>query len=78
LEGGMTSAYRRDHIHSVRNDEFERLGEVSRARIVAMVGELEALYPAGPAVSSGERKALQRAAARFLIDSGKAQAAGEV
>lgn len=73
----MTSAYRRDHIRSVKNDEFERLGVASRADIMAAITTLAALYPT-PVASSGETKAAYRALARYLIDSGKASAAGEV
>jgi len=74
----VTSTYRRDHIRSVKSDEFERLGAASRADISTMVAAFEARWPAGDPASEGERTALRRAAARFLIDSGKASAAGEV
>jgi hypothetical protein len=73
----MTSAYRRDHEPFPRNDEFERLGVGARTDIVAAVVAFEALYPS-PSASSGETRALERAFARYLIDSGKASAAGEV
>jgi hypothetical protein len=66
----MTSAYRRDHIRSVTNDEFERLPAQARADIVALSDNLAAIYPT-PVATSGEVKALRRAMARFLIDSGK-------
>ncbi len=71
----MTSAYRRDHILNVKNDEFERLTTTARANITASITAFAALYPA-PVASSGERKALERAMARYLIDSGKASTAG--
>lgn len=71
----MSSTYRRDHIKSVRNDEFERLDAPARADIVAAVTAFEGLYPA-PVASEAEKTALRRALARFLIDSGKASLAG--
>lgn len=73
----MTSAYRRDHIKSVKNDEFERLSAPVRAVIVAQCSAFEALYPT-PVASTGEMLALRRAMARFLIDSGKASLVGAV
>lgn len=66
----MTSAYRRDHEPFPRNDEFERLGPEQREDIVDLVTLFEERYPT-PVASSGERAALRRAMARFLIDSGK-------
>lgn len=71
----MTSDYRRDHILDVKNDEFERLKAPARANITAAVASLAALYPT-PTASGGEARALERAMARYLIDSGKASAAG--
>ena len=73
----MTSTYRRDHILDVKNDEFDRLATSARSNIVDMVDAFEALY-AEPVASAGEVRALQRALARFLIDSGKASEAGVV
>jgi hypothetical protein len=73
----VTSAYRRDHILNATNDEFERLSVSGRINVTAAVAALAALYPT-PVASSGERRALERAMARYLIDSGKASAAGLV
>lgn len=70
----MTSTYRRDHILTVKNDEWEWINATARADVIALVNALSALYP-GP-VTAGETKALYRACARYLIDSGKASAAG--
>lgn len=74
----MTSAYRRDHIKSVRNDEFERLTEPGRMSIIAASDAFAAsvVTEGTPLPSSGERLALRRAMARFLIDSGIAGARG--
>ncbi len=71
----MTSDYRRDHILDASNDEFERLTSAARMDIVAAVAAFAALYPT-PAASAGETMALERAFARYLIDSGKASTAG--
>ena len=71
----MTSAYRRDHITDPSNDEFERLTVEARMVLVAMETALAANYPL-PVASSGEVRALLRAGARYLIDSGKASTAG--
>ncbi len=71
----MTSDYRRDHILSASHDEFERLTGPARTDIVAAIDAFAVLYPA-PAASAGEKMALQRAFARYLIDSGKASSAG--
>lgn len=73
----MTSTYRRDHILDLKNDEYERLGATARGRINNVVAILEGFYEL-PAASEGETKALRRACARYLIDSGKASLAGEV
>jgi hypothetical protein len=73
----MTSDYRRDHILDVKNDEYERLGTAARGHINNVVAILEGFYEEPPA-SAGETKALKRACARYLIDSGKASLAGEV
>lgn len=74
----MTSAYRRDHIKGVRNDEFEALTEPGRMSIIAAadIFEAAARNAATPVPSAGERLALCRAMARFLIDSGIASARG--
>ncbi len=71
----MTSAYRRDHITSPANDEFEALTTSARNNITASITAFAALYPS-PTASAGEVRALQRAFARYLIDSGKASTAG--
>lgn len=71
----MTSSYRRDHILSVKNDEFERLNLTARTNINTVVTALAAMYPT-PIADSGETVALRRACARYLIDSGKASIAG--
>lgn len=73
----MTSRYRRDHIKSVKNDEFEALAEPARLLIMQHASEYEAAVDTDtPMVSSGERTALRRAMARFVIDSGIASARG--
>lgn len=72
----MTSSYRRDHITNVRNDEFERLSVAARSAITAAIASYAANYPLGTNPSAGEYRALERAFARFLIDSGKASANG--
>jgi hypothetical protein len=71
----MTSAYRRDHITDVSNDEFDALNLAARLDIVGRIDALDMLYP-DPVASNGEKRALQRAFARYLIDSGKASQAG--
>lgn len=71
----MTSAYRRDHITDPSNDEFDALTTAARLNIVAAIDSFEALY-ALPVASAGENRALERAFARFLIDSGKASNLG--
>jgi len=71
----MTSTYRRDHIKSPKNDEFDALTSPARFDIASAVAALNSLYPT-PTPSQGEVRALQRAMARFLIDSGKASANG--
>ena len=73
----MTSAYRRDHIAKPSNDEFMRLASSARLNITAAIDAFAALYPL-PVASNGEKLALQRAFARYLIDSGKASQAGVV
>ena len=71
----MTSTYRRDHITDPSNDEFNALATSARNNIVASITAFAALY-ALPVASSGETRALERAFARYLIDSGKASLAG--
>lgn len=73
----MTSAYRRDHITNPSNDEFDRLDASARADITSTIESFTTYY-ATPIASSGEVRALERAFARYLIDSGKASAAGVV
>ena len=74
----MTSAYRREHIKSVRNDEFEALDPVAQA----IINNAAAFYEGAidtdetPTPSSGQRTALKRAMARFVIDSGIANFRG--
>lgn len=76
----MSSTYRRDHILSVKNDEFERLSDAGRAIVNNGASFFEGMADADstPAPSSGERTALRRAMARFVIDSGIASARGWV
>lgn len=76
----MSSTYRRDHILSVRNDEYERLSDAGRAVINNAASFFEGLADTDdtPTPSSGERVALRRAMARFVIDSGIASARGWV
>lgn len=76
----MTSSYRRDHILSVRNDEFERLSSAGQDIIInaAAFFEGQADTDDTPEPSAGERVALKRAMARFVIDSGIASARGWV
>jgi len=71
----MTSAYRRDHA-TIGTDELGLLNTAARMNIVAAVTAFVVLYPAGDPPSSGETLALQRAFARYLVDSGKASENG--
>lgn len=71
----MTSTYRRDKITDPTNDEFEHLAAPARTDITASITAFAALYPL-PVASGGETRALERAFARYLIDSGKASTAG--
>lgn len=73
----MTSDYRRDHEPFPLNDEFVRLGDTAQGHINNIVAILEGFYPT-PVASESETRALKRAAARYLMDSGKASLAGEV
>lgn len=74
----MTSAYRRDHIKTVRNDEVTRLDYDAQMLITdaATAFQASAVTPDTPLPSEGEKLALRRAMARFLIDSGIASARG--
>lgn len=76
----MTSAYRRDHEPFPRNDEFEALSEAGRTIIInaAAFFEGQADTEETPSPSEGERRALKRAMARFVIDSGIASFRGWV
>lgn len=76
----MSSTYRRDHILDVKNDEFERLSEEGQTIIINSSAFFEGQVDTvdTPVPSSGERIALKRAMARFVIDSGIASARGWV
>lgn len=76
----MTSAYRRDHEPFPTWDEYERLAEDGRDIIdnAAAFYEGQVDTDDTPAPSEGERRALKRAMARFVIDSGIASARGWV
>ena len=76
----MTSTYRRDHEPFPRNDEFDRLAEGGRTIITNAAAFFEGQVDTDdtPAPSEGERRALKRAMARFVIDSGIASARGWV
>lgn len=62
------------------NDPFERINATGQAFIRAGANYFEAIAdePGDPTPSEGERLALRRAMARFLIDSGIASARGFV
>lgn len=76
----MTSEYRRDHEPFPRNDEFERLSISGRAVITTYSTTFETAATSGTSItpSEGERLALKRAMARFVMDSGIASARGWV
>lgn len=76
----MSSDYRRDHITDVKNDEYERISVEGRTIInnSAAFFEGQADTADTPIPSAGERIALKRAMARFVIDSGIASARGWV
>lgn len=76
----MTSSYRRDHEPMPTWDEFERLSDAGRTIInnAAAFFEGQADTDGTPAPSDGERRALKRAMARFVIDSGIASVRGWV
>lgn len=60
------------------NDPVERLNQAGRNEIIAATNYFEASVSAGDMPSEGDRLALHRAMARFLIDSGVASARGYV
>lgn len=68
----MTSAYRRDHIRSAANDEFDALASAAQTIIINSAAFFEGQVDTDdtPTPSEGERLALKRAMARFVIDSG--------
>lgn len=74
----MTSQYRREHLPNVRNDELTVLATQARDFIESAASSFEAVVDNVDAItpSSGERLALRRAMARFIIDSGIASARG--
>ena len=76
----MTSYYRRDHEPFPLNDEYERLSSAGRTIInnSAAFFEGQADTDDTPVPSEGERRALKRAMARFVIDSGIASQRGWV
>jgi len=76
----MTSTYRRDHEPFPTWDEYERLSEAGRSVINSSASLFEGSADTDdtPSPSEGERRALKRAMARFLIDSGIASARGWV
>ena len=70
----MTSTYRREHLTDPINNEWDALTTAARLNVTASINAFAALYPLGTAASSGEVRALEKAYARYLIDSGKASA----
>lgn len=76
----MTSDYRRDHEPFPRYDEFERINDTGRAFIINAAAFFEGQVDTDdtPEPSEGERLALKRAMARFVIDSGIASSRGWV
>lgn len=76
----MTSTYRRDHEPMPTWDEYERLSVDGRTVInnAAAFFEGQADTDSTPVPSEGERRALKRAMARFVIDSGIASSRGWV
>lgn len=74
----MTSAYRREHIKSASFDEFDALAPAAQAIIINASAFYEGLVDTDetPAPSEGEKLALKRAMARFVIDSGIASYRG--
>jgi hypothetical protein len=76
----MTSDYRRDHITSPTNDEFDHISAAGQTIIINSAAFFEGQVDTDdtPTPSEGERLALKRAMARFVIDSGIASARGWV
>jgi len=76
----MTSSYRRDHEPMPTWDEFERLSLAGRTIINNAAAFFEGQADTGdtPVPSEAERRALRRAMARFVIDSGIASQRGWV
>lgn len=76
----MTSFYRRDHEPFPLNDEFERVSAAGQTIINNSAAFFEGQVDTDdtPVPSEGERRALKRAMARFVIDSGIASARGWV
>jgi hypothetical protein len=76
----VTSTYRRDHEPFPLNDEFERVAEAGQTIITNAAAFFEGQVDTDdtPVPSEGERRALKRAMARFVIDSGIASARGWV
>lgn len=62
----------------MRNDPMERLNAAGRGEIRNVAALFEGRVHAGDMPSEGDRLALHRAMARFLIDSGVASARGYV
>jgi hypothetical protein len=75
----MAAPYRRDKGH-MPNDPFERLSPAGQAIVRNGAKFFEGMVdePGDPTPSEGERLALKRAMARFLIDSGLASSRGYV
>lgn len=60
------------------NDPVGRLNPAGRTEVIQAANYFEASVNAGDLPSEGDRTALHRALARFLIDSGVASARGYV
>lgn len=75
----MANGYRLER-SAMPNDPFERLNAAGQAQVrnAAALFEGRVDTPDTPKPSEGERLALHRAMARFLIDSGLASARGYV
>lgn len=76
----MPANYGREKRASVPNDPFERLSPEGQALVRNGASFFEGMVdqPGDPTPSEGERLALKRAMARFLIDSGLASSRGYV
>ena len=59
---------------AMKNDPIERLNDTGRGKIRNAAALFEGQVGAGDMPSEGDRLALHRAMARFLIDSGVASA----